>query len=77
MPSVPSPAKDALVVEARVVEALPNALFRVELESGSREPVVAHVASGTHLLRVLPGDRVVVELMAYDTTRGRIVRKRN
>jgi translation initiation factor IF-1 len=74
---MPSEARDVLTVEARVVEALPNALFRVEIEAGSRSPVVAHVASGTHLLRVLPGDRVVVELMAYDQTRGRIVRKRD
>ena len=74
---MPDETKDTLVVDARVTEALPNALFRVELEAGTKSPVVAHVASGSHLLRVLPGDRVVVEIMAYDQTRGRIVRKKN
>jgi translation initiation factor IF-1 len=74
---MPSPARDALEMDARVVEALPNALFKVELEGGSRGGVIAHVASGANLLRVLPGDAVVVELMPYDPTRGRIVRKRS
>jgi translation initiation factor IF-1 len=64
-----------LEVNARVVEALPNALYLVELESEGRARVTAHV-SGSALLRVLPGDGVVVELMAYDMTRGRIVRRR-
>jgi len=72
---MPSEAKNSLAVEARVVEALPNALFRLELEGGQKSSVLAHVASGTHLLRILPGDLVIVELMAYDTSRGRI-RKR-
>jgi translation initiation factor IF-1 len=58
-----------------VVEALPNALFRVELEGEKRQQVTAHV-SGRALLRLLPGDAVVVELLAYDAGRGRIVRKR-
>jgi translation initiation factor IF-1 len=73
---MPSMAKDALEADARVVEALPNALFRVELEAGARQQVLAHVAPGSNLLRVLPGDAVVVELMPYDMTRGRIVRRR-
>ena len=65
-----------LEVNARVVEALPNALYSVELESEGRARVTAHV-SGSALLRVLPGDGVVVELMPYDMTRGRIVRRRS
>jgi translation initiation factor IF-1 len=62
-------------VNATVLESLPNALYRVELENESRTRVTAHVSSGA-LLRILPGDGVVVELMAYDMTRGRIVRRR-
>ncbi len=68
--------EERLEVNARVVEALPNALYRLELENESRGHVTAHV-SGQALLRVLPGDAVVVELMAYDLTRGRIVRRRS
>lgn len=90
MPSVPSgtasdaPAAGArraagpgraLQVGARVVEALPNAMYRVELEDEPRSRVTAHVAAAG-LLRVLPGEGVVVELMSYDATRGRIVRRR-
>jgi translation initiation factor IF-1 len=59
-----------------VREALPNALFRVELAGGSRGAVVAHVAGESSLLRLRPGDQVVVELAAYDAARGRIVRRR-
>jgi translation initiation factor IF-1 len=70
-------AERGILVNARVVESLPNALYRVELENESRAHVTAHVSAGTGtLLRVLPGDGVVVELMAYDMTRGRIVRRR-
>lgn len=65
----------ALQVNARVLEALPNAMYRVELEDEPRSRVTAHVA-GAGLLRVLPGEGVVVELMPYDATRGRIVRRR-
>jgi translation initiation factor IF-1 len=60
-------------VEGKVVEALPNAYFKVELDNGHQ--VLAH-ASGkmrVHFIRILPGDRVVVELSPYDLTRGRIV----
>jgi translation initiation factor IF-1 len=64
----------ALQVGARVLEALPNAMFRVELEDERRSRITAHVA-GAGLLRVLPGEGVVVELMPYDATRGRIVRR--
>jgi translation initiation factor IF-1 len=63
-------------VEATVREALPNALFRVELKGGSKGAVVAHVAGDSSLLRLRPGDQVVVELAHYDAGRGRIVRRR-
>jgi translation initiation factor IF-1 len=59
-------------VEGTIVEALPNAMFRVELEGGHR--VLAHVSGKMRkfFIRILPGDRVKVELSAYDLTRGRI-----
>ncbi|MDP9379047.1 MAG: translation initiation factor IF-1 [Chloroflexota bacterium] len=64
--------KDAIVVEGRVVEPLPNAMFRVELENGHE--VLAHISGKIRLnfIRILPGDRVQVELSPYDLTRGRI-----
>jgi translation initiation factor IF-1 len=71
------PSIDALEMDGRVVEALPSALFLVELESGERKRVVAHVSTSSSLLRVLPGDAVVVELMPYDLSRGRITKKRS
>ena len=58
---------------ARVVEALPNALFRVELQTDARPIVVAHVAPEAGLLRVLPGETVLVEIAAFAGNRGRIV----
>ncbi len=63
----------AIEVEGRVVEALPNASFRVELENGHR--VLAHISGKMrqHYIRILPEDRVVVELSTYDLSRGRIV----
>ena len=64
--------KEAIEVEGVVKEALPNAVFRVELANGHQ--VLAH-ASGkirVHFIRILPGDRVLVELSPYDLTRGRI-----
>lgn len=65
--------EEAIQVEGTVVEALPNAMFRVELENGHR--VLAHVAGRMrmHFIRILPGDKVTVELSPYDLTRGRIV----
>lgn len=68
--------QDALQVNATVEEALPNALYRVRLDEGKREALSAHAASNS-LLRLLPGDPVVVEISAYDATRGRIVRRRS
>ncbi len=67
------PKEDAIEVEGTVVETLPNAMFRVELDNGHR--VLAHVSGKMrmHFIKILPGDRVKVELSPYDLTRGRIV----
>jgi translation initiation factor IF-1 len=64
--------EDAIEVEGTVVEPLPNAMFRVELENGHR--VLAHVSGKMRMnfIRILPGDKVKVELSPYDLTRGRI-----
>ena len=67
--------RDALEVEATVREAMPNALYRVELATGARGSLVAHVAGDSSLLRLRPGDRVWVEIAPYDAGRGRIVRR--
>ena len=66
--------KDGVIeIEGAVVEALPNAMFRVELTNGHR--VLAHISGKMrqHYIRILPEDRVIVELSPYDLTRGRIV----
>ena len=65
--------EQALEVEATVVEPLPNAMFRVELENGHR--ILAHISGKMrmHFIKILPGDRVTVQLSSYDLTRGRIV----
>ena len=73
---MPEAAGEATLVNATIKEALPNALYRVELETETRGEATAHVAGPSSLLRLRPGDAVVVELMPYDMTRGRIVRKR-
>ncbi|HID97936.1 MAG TPA: translation initiation factor IF-1 [Thermodesulfobacteriaceae bacterium] len=64
---------DAIQVEGKVVETLPNAMFRVELDNGHK--VLAHISGKMrmHYIRILPGDRVTVELSPYDLTRGRVV----
>ena len=64
--------KDVIEVEGTVVEPLPNAMFRVELENGHK--VLAHVSGKIRMnfIRILPGDKVLVELSPYDLTRGRI-----
>ena len=64
--------KDAIEVEGTVVEPLPNTMFAVELENGHR--VLAHISGKLRMnfIRILPGDRVRVELSPYDLTRGRI-----
>lgn len=73
---MPEPASESLTVEAVVEEALPNAMYRVRVMPDGRASVTVHVAGTSGLLRVLPGDAVAVELSPYDTTRGRIVRRR-
>jgi translation initiation factor IF-1 len=64
--------KDVIEVEGKVTEPLPNAMFRVELDTGHE--VLAHISGKLRLnfIRILPGDRVRVELSPYDLTRGRI-----
>jgi translation initiation factor IF-1 len=64
--------EEAIEVEGTVVEPLPNAMFRVELDNGHR--VLAHVSGKMrkYFIRILPGDRVTVELSPYDLSRGRI-----
>jgi translation initiation factor IF-1 len=68
----PVAKEQALEVEATVVEPLPNAMFRVELENGHR--ILAHISGKMrmHFIKILPGDKVTVELSPYDLTRGRI-----
>lgn len=63
---------DVIEVEGTVIEALPNAMFRVELENGHR--ILAHISGKLRMnfIKILPGDKVTVELSAYDLTRGRI-----
>ena len=65
--------KDAIRLQAKVIEALPNAMFRVELEGGHK--VLAHVSGKMRMnfIRILPGDMVTVEMSPYDLNRGRIV----
>lgn len=66
------PKEDVIEVEGTVVETLPNAMFRVELSNGHR--ILAHISGKMrmHFIRILPGDKVTVELSPYDLTRGRI-----
>jgi translation initiation factor IF-1 len=71
-PALPKPKEDAIVLEGTILESLPNAMFRVELENG--HVVLAHISGKMrmHYIRILPGDKVKVELSPYDLTRGRI-----
>ncbi|AIC48011.1 MAG: translation initiation factor IF-1 [Actinobacteria bacterium] len=67
-------SKDGVIeIEGSVVEALPNAFFRVELDNGHK--VLAHISGKMrqHYIRILPEDRVIVELSTYDLSRGRII----
>ena len=68
----PVAKRDAIEVEGTVIEPLPNTMFAVELENGHR--VLAHISGKLRMnfIRILPGDRVRVELSPYDLTRGRI-----
>lgn len=65
--------KDAIKLNAEVIEALPNAMFRVKLENGHE--ILAHVSGKMrmHFIRILPGDTVIIEMSPYDLNRGRIV----
>jgi len=65
--------EEPIQVEAVVIETLPNAMFRVELDNGHK--VLGHISGGMrkNFIRILPGDRVLVELSPYDLTRGRII----
>jgi translation initiation factor IF-1 len=66
------PKDDIIEVEGTVIEALPNAMFQVELENGHK--VLAHISGKLRMnfIRILPGDKVTIELSPYDLTRGRI-----
>lgn len=65
--------EETVQVEGKVIEPLPNAMFRVELDNGHR--VLAHISGKMrmHFIKILPGDRVTLELSPYDLSRGRIV----
>ena len=69
---LPKPKEDAIVLEGTILESLPNAMFRVELDNGHK--VLAHISGRMRMnyIRILPGDKVQVELTPYDLTRGRI-----
>ena len=72
--------KDIIELEGKVVESLPNAVFRVAIETGKEDvnrEILAHISGKLriHRIRILPGDRVRVELTPYDLTRGRITRR--
>jgi translation initiation factor IF-1 len=64
--------EDAIEVQGTVLETLPNAMFRVEIENGHK--ILAHISGKMrmHFIKILPGDKVTVELTPYDLTRGRI-----
>ena len=66
------PKDDVLELEGTVIEALPNAMFTVELENGHK--ILAHISGKLrmHYIRILPGDKVTVEMSTYDLTKGRI-----
>ncbi|MEW6054501.1 MAG: translation initiation factor IF-1 [Nitrospirota bacterium] len=66
------PKEDNIEVEGKIIETLPNAMFKVELENG--QVILAYVSGKMrmHFIKILPGDRVTVELSPYDLTKGRI-----
>ncbi len=65
--------EDVIEVEGTIVETLPNAMFRVDLENGHR--VLAHISGKMrmHFIKILPGDKVTIQLSPYDLSRGRII----
>jgi len=70
-----SPKEEAIVSIGEIVECLPNAMFRVKLENGHM--VLAHVSGKMRMyfIRIVPGDKVTIELSPYDLTRGRIIKR--
>ncbi|MDZ7315544.1 MAG: translation initiation factor IF-1 [candidate division KSB1 bacterium] len=66
------PKEESIKIDGTIIETLPNATFRVELENGHK--VLAHISGKMrmHFIKILPGDKVTVELSPYDLTRGRI-----
>ncbi len=66
------PKEDIIEMQGSVLETLPNAMFRVQLENGHK--ILAHISGKMrmHFIRILPGDKVTVEMSPYDLTRGRI-----
>jgi len=72
MQEIGMPKEEAIKVEGIVLETLPNAMFKVELES--KHPVLAHISGKMrmHFIKILPGDKVTVDLSPYDLSRGRI-----
>lgn len=71
----PTKSKEIIELEGKVIEALPNAVFRVQIDSG--QEILAHIAGRlrVHRIRILPGDRVRLEVTPYDLTKGRITRR--
>ena len=67
------PKEEPIRVEATVMESLPNAMFRLQLKNG--HPVLAHVSGKMRMnyIKILPGDKVIVEMSPYDLTKGRII----
>jgi translation initiation factor IF-1 len=67
------PKEEAIQVEGTIIEPLPNAMFRVELDNGHK--VLAHISGKMrmHFIKILPGDKVTVELSPYDLSRGRVI----
>ncbi len=70
-----TPKEEPITLEGKVVETLPNAMFRVEVANGHK--VLAHVSGKMRMnfIRILPGDSVTLEISPYDLTRGRIIRR--
>lgn len=68
-------SKDVIELEGKILENLPNALFRVQLDSG--QTIIGHLAGKmrVNMIRVLPGDRVLLEMTPYDLSKGRITRR--
>jgi translation initiation factor IF-1 len=66
------PKEDSIEVQGKIIETLPNAMFRVELDNGHQ--VLAHISGKMrmHFIKILPGDKVTIELSPYDLSRGRI-----